>query len=103
MAERIILDSAQNGTLDFPAYIHAPIENCNRLSSLQNANHAKPNYDCGLHHRMQRNARHLCLAASGSESSLLSYWVSSMDWMESSRASKLKRLSAVSGNIISII
>jgi phosphatidylglycerophosphate synthase len=26
MAERIILDSAQNGTLDFPAYVHAPIE-----------------------------------------------------------------------------
>jgi phosphatidylglycerophosphate synthase len=25
-AERIILDSAQNGTLDLPAYIHAPIE-----------------------------------------------------------------------------
>ena len=27
LAERIILDSAQNGTLDLPAYIHAPIEN----------------------------------------------------------------------------
>jgi phosphatidylglycerophosphate synthase len=26
MAKRIILDSAQNGTLDFPAYVHAPIE-----------------------------------------------------------------------------
>ena len=26
VAERIILDSAQNGTLDFPAYVHAPIE-----------------------------------------------------------------------------
>jgi 1L-myo-inositol 1-phosphate cytidylyltransferase / CDP-L-myo-inositol myo-inositolphosphotransferase len=26
LAERIILDSAQNGTLDFPAYVHAPIE-----------------------------------------------------------------------------
>ena len=26
IAERIILDSAQNGTLDFPAYVHAPIE-----------------------------------------------------------------------------
>jgi phosphatidylglycerophosphate synthase len=25
-AERVILDSAQNGTLDLPAYIHAPIE-----------------------------------------------------------------------------
>lgn len=25
-AERIILDSAQNGTLDLPAYVHAPIE-----------------------------------------------------------------------------
>jgi phosphatidylglycerophosphate synthase len=25
-AERIILDAAQNGTLDFPAYVHAPIE-----------------------------------------------------------------------------
>src|SRR5437667_3138197 len=27
LAERIILDAAQNGTLDFPAYVHAPIEN----------------------------------------------------------------------------
>ena len=27
LAERIILDSAQKGTLDLPAYIHAPIEN----------------------------------------------------------------------------
>jgi phosphatidylglycerophosphate synthase len=26
LAERIILDSAQNGTLDFPAYLHAPVE-----------------------------------------------------------------------------
>jgi 1L-myo-inositol 1-phosphate cytidylyltransferase / CDP-L-myo-inositol myo-inositolphosphotransferase len=26
IAERIILDSAQNGTLDLPAYLHAPIE-----------------------------------------------------------------------------
>jgi phosphatidylglycerophosphate synthase len=26
LAERIILDSAQNGTLDLPAYIHSPIE-----------------------------------------------------------------------------
>jgi phosphatidylglycerophosphate synthase len=26
LAERVILDSAQNGTLDLPAYIHAPIE-----------------------------------------------------------------------------
>jgi len=26
LAERVILDSAQNGTLDFPAYVHAPIE-----------------------------------------------------------------------------
>jgi phosphatidylglycerophosphate synthase len=26
LAERIILDSAQNGTLDLPAYFHAPIE-----------------------------------------------------------------------------
>ena len=26
MAERIILDAAQKGTLDFPAYVHAPIE-----------------------------------------------------------------------------
>jgi phosphatidylglycerophosphate synthase len=26
LAERIILDSAQNGTLDLPAYVHAPIE-----------------------------------------------------------------------------
>jgi phosphatidylglycerophosphate synthase len=27
LAERVILDSAQTGTLDLPAYIHAPIEN----------------------------------------------------------------------------
>jgi len=27
LAEQVILDSAQNGTLDLPAYIHAPIEN----------------------------------------------------------------------------
>ena len=27
LAERVILDSAQKGTLDLPAYIHAPIEN----------------------------------------------------------------------------
>jgi 1L-myo-inositol 1-phosphate cytidylyltransferase / CDP-L-myo-inositol myo-inositolphosphotransferase len=27
LAERIILDSAQKGALDFPAYVHAPIEN----------------------------------------------------------------------------
>src|SRR5260370_29423377 len=26
VAERVILDSAQNGTLDLPAYFHAPIE-----------------------------------------------------------------------------
>jgi phosphatidylglycerophosphate synthase len=26
LAERIVLDAAQNGTLDLPAYIHAPIE-----------------------------------------------------------------------------
>ena len=26
VAQRIILDSAQNGMLDFPAYLHAPIE-----------------------------------------------------------------------------
>jgi 1L-myo-inositol 1-phosphate cytidylyltransferase / CDP-L-myo-inositol myo-inositolphosphotransferase len=26
LAERVILDSAQNGTLDLPAYVHAPIE-----------------------------------------------------------------------------
>jgi phosphatidylglycerophosphate synthase len=26
LAERVILDSAQNGTLDLPAYLHAPIE-----------------------------------------------------------------------------
>ena len=38
LAERIILDSAQNGTLDLPAYFHAPIRNGNH-PSLQNANH----------------------------------------------------------------
>jgi phosphatidylglycerophosphate synthase len=27
LAERVILDAAQKGTLDFPAYVHAPIEN----------------------------------------------------------------------------
>ena len=52
---------------------------------------------------MQRDRSHSRLAASGSESSLLSYLVSSMDWMESSRASKSKRPSVGNGNIISII
>ena len=55
LAERIILDSAQNGTLDLPAYIHATNRNGNHLASLQNANHAKPNYDWRFHHRMQRD------------------------------------------------
>ena len=39
-AERIILDSAQKGTLDIPAYVHAPIEKCDHGVSLQNAGHA---------------------------------------------------------------
>ena len=47
--------------------------------------------------------RHSRLAASGSESSLLSYLVSSMDWTESRRVSKSKRPSVGNGNIISII
>src|SRR5438105_15509542 len=47
--------------------------------------------------------RHSRLAASGSESSLLSYLVSSMDWTENRRASKSKRPSTANGNIISII
>ncbi len=29
--------------------------NGNHLTSLQNANHAKPNYDCRFHHRLQRD------------------------------------------------
>ena len=103
VAERVILDSAQNGTLDLPAYIHGPIENGNHLASLQNANHAKPNYDCEVSSLDAAQPRHSRLAVSGSESSLLSYWASSMDWMESSRVSKSKRPSAVNGNIISII
>src|SRR5437016_2577766 len=47
--------------------------------------------------------RHSHLAIPGSESSLLSYLVSSMDWTENRRASKSKRPSAANGNIISII
>ena len=56
LAERVILDSAQNGTLDLPAYIHAPIETRNHLASLQNANHAKPNYDWRFRHRFSATA-----------------------------------------------
>src|SRR6478736_9414887 len=46
--------------------------------------------------------RHSRLAASGLESSLLSYLVSSMDWMESRRVSKSKLRRVGNGNIISI-
>ena len=55
VAERVILDSAQNGTLDLPAYIPRTNRNGNHLASLQNANHAKPNYDWRFRHRMQRD------------------------------------------------
>ena len=41
VAERIILDSAQNGTLDLPAYIHAPIET--RMISLLCKTRITPN------------------------------------------------------------
>jgi phosphatidylglycerophosphate synthase len=41
LAERIILDSAQNGTLDLPAYIHAPIET--RIISLLCKTRITPN------------------------------------------------------------
>src|SRR6266496_1639844 len=41
--------------------------------------------------------RHSRLAASGSESSLLLYLVSPMDWTESSRASKSRRPSSAMG------
>jgi phosphatidylglycerophosphate synthase len=41
VAERIILDSAQNGTLDLPAYIHAPIET--RMVSLLCKTQITPN------------------------------------------------------------
>ena len=88
VAERVILDSAQNGTLDLPGLHSRTDRNRNHLASLQNANHAKPNYDWRFRHWMQRNRSHSHLAVSGSESSLLSYLVSSMDWTESSRASK---------------
>src|SRR5512132_887671 len=47
--------------------------------------------------------RHSRLAALGSEFSLLSYLVSSMDWTESRRVSKSKRPRVGNGNIISII
>src|SRR5262249_46314349 len=47
--------------------------------------------------------RHSRLAAWGSESSLLSYLVSLMDWTESSRASKSKQRTLGNGNIISMI
>src|SRR6476661_9247620 len=46
---------------------------------------------------------HSQLAVPGSESSLLSYLVSSTDWTENKRASKSKRPSTANGNIISII
>ncbi|MGH8101591.1 MAG: hypothetical protein ACREIW_09855, partial [Chthoniobacterales bacterium] len=41
VAERIILDSAQNGTLDLPAYVHAPIET--RIISLLCKTQITPN------------------------------------------------------------
>jgi phosphatidylglycerophosphate synthase len=41
VAERIILDSAQNGTLDLPAYVHAPIET--RIISLLCKTRITPN------------------------------------------------------------
>jgi phosphatidylglycerophosphate synthase len=41
LAERIILDSAQNGTLDLPAYLHAPIET--RIISLLCKTRITPN------------------------------------------------------------
>jgi phosphatidylglycerophosphate synthase len=41
LAERIILDSAQNGTLDLPAYFHAPIET--RIISLLCKTRITPN------------------------------------------------------------
>jgi 1L-myo-inositol 1-phosphate cytidylyltransferase / CDP-L-myo-inositol myo-inositolphosphotransferase len=41
LAERVILDSAQNGTLDLPAYIHAPIET--RIISLLCKTRITPN------------------------------------------------------------
>src|SRR5215831_9248889 len=47
--------------------------------------------------------QHSRLAASGSESWLLSYLVSSMDWTENRRVSKSKRPSSANGNIISMI
>ena len=89
LAERIILDSAQNGTLDLPAYFHAPIET--GIISLLCKTRITPNQL-----RLQvlssdaAPPRPLRLAGSASESSLLSYLVSSMDWTESSRASKSK-------------
>ena len=41
LAERIVLDSAQNGTLDLPAYFHAPIET--RIISLLCKTRITPN------------------------------------------------------------
>jgi phosphatidylglycerophosphate synthase/thiol-disulfide isomerase/thioredoxin len=41
VAERIILDAAQKGTLDFPAYVHAPIET--RIVSLLCKTRITPN------------------------------------------------------------
>jgi len=41
LAERIIFDSAQNGTLDLPAYVHAPIET--RIISLLCKTRITPN------------------------------------------------------------
>ena len=41
LAERVILDSAQNGTLDLPAYFHAPIET--RIISLLCKTRITPN------------------------------------------------------------
>src|ERR1700755_153765 len=41
LAERIILDSAQKGTLDLPAYLHAPVET--RIVSLLCKTQITPN------------------------------------------------------------
>ena len=41
LAERVILDSAQKGTLDLPAYVHAPIET--RITSLLCKTRVTPN------------------------------------------------------------
>jgi hypothetical protein len=72
LAERIILDSAQNGTLDLPAYLHAPIETA-IISLLCKTRITPTKFRLEVSSSVAARPRRSWLAASASESSLLSY------------------------------